>query len=57
MNSTETELKMLRRDVAGLKDVLGTLIAWMPQSSVSPINVTEAEKLLGRLAKVQQEKR
>ena len=43
------ELQAIRDDLARIKDVLGTLIAWMPQSADSPIRADEAETLLKRL--------
>ncbi len=33
-----------------IEETLGTLIYWVAQSSVSPISVNEAEKLLNMLA-------
>jgi hypothetical protein len=40
-----------KRDVERLRDVLGTLIAWMAQSATSPIRIDEAETLLKKLLK------
>ena len=37
------------REVERLRDVLGTLIAWMSGSANSPISRSEAEKLLKKL--------
>lgn len=50
MNELRTaELQAIRDDLAKTKDVLGMLIAWMAQSSVSPIRIDEAEKLIRQL--------
>ncbi len=40
------EIAGLKLEVKALKKCIGTLIAWMPQSSVSPIRADEAEALL-----------
>lgn len=47
----DRELSELRDDLARTKEVLGTLISWMAQSSVSPIRVDEANKLIKMLVK------
>lgn len=43
------EVQAIRDDLARTKEVLGTLIAWMVQSAVSPIRVDEANTLLRQL--------
>lgn len=45
------EVQQLEVEVARLRDVLTSLIAWMAQSANSPINRQEAEELLTRLAR------
>ena len=50
MNELRTaEVQAIRDDLARTKEVLGTLIAWLPQSANSPIRKDEAEKLLRML--------
>lgn len=43
------KIAKLEAEVAALKRTLGTLIAWLPQSAVSPIRRDEAEALLAML--------
>jgi len=49
MKPAESELKGLRDEITRTQTVLGTLISWMVQSSVSPIRIDEAETLLKKL--------
>ena len=56
MSDEDKKPKKARRGLATneeldqVKYVLGTLISWMAQSSVTPISVSEAEKLLEMLS-------
>jgi len=45
----EESLLQTQLELASVKRVLGTLIAWMAQSSVSPLSVKQAEQLLNML--------
>ena len=45
----ETLLVAAETKLQRTHDVLGTLISWMVQSSVSPIRIDEAQQLLKRL--------
>jgi hypothetical protein len=45
------ELQAVRDDLARMKEVLATLIAWMAQSANSPIRVDEAKQLIATLVK------
>jgi hypothetical protein len=45
---TRTEQRM-QAEIKALKQTVGTLIAWMAQSSVSPIRIDEAKTLLKML--------
>jgi hypothetical protein len=51
MNSNRiiAELQSVRDDLARMKDVVGTLIAWVAQSANAPIRADEARQLLERL--------
>ena len=51
MTPKELELALLQtqKELAEVKNVLGTLIAWMAQSANSPISVNEANKLLEKI--------
>lgn len=55
MPTKDKEIAQLRREVNALKQTLGTLIAWLPQSANAPIRVDEAEKLLAMLPRPSQE--
>ncbi len=42
----EQEIAGLKLEIKALKKSLGHLLAWMPQSSVSPIRADEANTLI-----------
>ncbi len=44
--TTEQEIAGLKLEIKALKKALGHLLAWMPQSSVSPIRADEANTLI-----------
>lgn len=49
MSDEEKRIYHLEQKIDNLKKTLGTLISWMSGSSVSPINVGEAKRLLEML--------
>ena len=44
--TTEQQIAGLELQIKALKKALGHLLAWMPQSSVSPIRADEANTLI-----------
>jgi hypothetical protein len=46
---TEKDIVRLQRELKRTRETLATLIGWMVQSSVSPINRDEAMQLLRKL--------
>ncbi len=49
MTPDEIRIKKLQNQVTVIEDTLHTLIVWMASSAVSPISITEAEKLIKML--------